>query len=296
MNTTKSSIYAGVVLYFPNEDYTLQQLAIIADQVDKILVFLNYQASSDFIKKVMAEVNNIQILNTTGDNLGLGNAYNIFVDIARSNNCEKLVLFDQDSLPLKDTIKKLCLAMAELETEGFNPVVIGPLPFNYDGKQLSTAPRTEWYSSSGYFEVEFAISSGSLINLNKAQLVGIFRADFFIDCIDIEWCYRARHLGYSIWICPDAKMFHSLGAGVFTFLGIALTDQNPKRFYTFIRNQIILLKLNHVPLVAKIKSATSMPIRIMANLYKERSFAIIHAVFLGLWHGIINKLGRPRDF
>lgn len=291
-----TGIYAGIVLYFPNEEHTVRQLEIISAQVDKILIFLNYHPNSAFRKKIEAEVSNIEFLNTGGTNLGLGKAYNMFIEKARLDNCTGLVLFDQDSLPLTDTIRKLQSAMAGLENEGFDPILVGPLPVSYGGDQLSTAAPTGRNTSTGCFEVEFAISSGSFIDLAKVEAVGLFREDFFIDCIDIEWCYRARYLGYSIWICPNTRMLHALGNGVFMFLGITLTDQSPKRFYTFLRNQIVLLKLEHVPLIAKIKSTTSMPIRIAAYLYKERSYAIMQAIIFGLWHGFLDKLGRPRDF
>lgn len=45
-------------------------------------------------------------------------------------------------------------------------------------------------------EKDFIISSGALFPLHAFQTVGMFKADWFIDMIDVEWSHRARKKGY----------------------------------------------------------------------------------------------------
>ena len=44
----------------------------------------------------------------------------------------------------------------------------------------------------------FAINSGSIIDLRKSQKVGFHSKDFFVECVDYEYCMRSRVYGY--WI------------------------------------------------------------------------------------------------
>jgi rhamnosyltransferase len=52
----------------------------------------------------------------------------------------------------------------------------------------------------GATETVTTITSGSLVSLTVFQLLGGLRDDFFIDCVDHEYCLRARAHGFRVMI------------------------------------------------------------------------------------------------
>ena len=139
------------------------------------------------------------------------------------------------------------------------------------------------------------ISSGSLIPIDALAAIGDFRSDYFIDAIDIEWCLRADAAGYSIWVDPAVPMPHQLGRGVIRLpLGLLLTDQPARRLYTYVRNQLAMLRLSHVPLSHKAKFVVSLPVRLTVHLVHHRfSRDCVVALLNGLTDGVCNRLGPP---
>jgi len=75
---------------------------------------------------------------------------------------------------------------------------------------------------------------------------------------------------------------------------LRLTDQPPKRLYTYFRNQVAMLRLPHVPVVWKLRFIAFLPARSFIYALRHRlAFKIIRAIGLGLADGIMNRLGPP---
>ena len=73
--------------------------------------------------------------------------------------------------------------------------------------------------------------------------VGLMREDFFIDCVDTEWCYRARARGFLLYGTGWATMLHRMGDATlrFWFFGwIKGNVHSPLRIYYQIRNLVRL--------------------------------------------------------
>ena len=138
-------------------------------------------------------------------------------------------------------------------------------PQDEEGGRLGSA-----FPVASATRVEFAISSGSLVDVAAARAIGPFRSDFFIDAIDLEWCMRANHLGFSVWVADRVFMDHRLGRGVIAIPGLRLADQPPRRLYTFVRNQLAMLRLPHVPRLHKLKTVASLPARLAIYLVRNR--------------------------
>ena len=144
--------------------------------------------------------------------------------------------------------------------------------------------------------VAFVISSGSLVDVEAAAAIGPFRADYFIDAIDLEWCFRAGARGFSIWVADRVRMDHRLGRGVIRLpvLGILLADQPPRRLYTYLRNQLAMLRLPHVPAAHKTRMLLSLPLRLPVYLVRNGFSREARAALLnGLRDGIAGRLGPP---
>ena len=55
------------------------------------------------------------------------------------------------------------------------------------------------------------ITSGSLLSLPAYKVIGAFREEFFIDCVDLEYCLRARAHGFRVIMACKPLMEHSIG-------------------------------------------------------------------------------------
>ncbi|HDV2337460.1 TPA: glycosyl transferase 2 family protein, partial [Escherichia coli] len=89
------------------------------------------------------------------------------------------------------------------------------------------------------YSVKSIISSGSLYSMDVFSAIGFNKAEWFIDSIDIEWCYRARYLGYHVLMTTNVAMKHNLGArDVKLPGGKSINIGSPFRLYYVFRNWI----------------------------------------------------------
>jgi rhamnosyltransferase len=274
-------------------------IGAVADQALTIFVFANSPIPSEFVGKMRRRAGDtpIRIL-TEGRNVGLGSAYNQLFRVASGLGADYLLLFDQDSRPTAGIVGQLEAAAAFLAGTGKNPAVIGPRLMT-EGAQPFRLPWRKGvpHEDNDLAAADFVISSGSLILLEAARIVGPFREDFFIDAIDIEWCLRAWFKGRTVWVARSTEMIHRLGHGVIALpFGLTMVDQPPRRFYTYVRNQLVMLRLKHVPISFKVATVLSLPLRALTYLFRYRfSLAVRRAILRGFIHGTMNRLGSPED-
>ena len=288
---------AGIVAFHPDACELLRLISAIAGDVGRIIVFANSALDAVIKDRLSSAAGQTPVtLISPGENVGLGKAYNRMVELARLEGAEFVLLLDQDSMPSAGMVCRLEDLADELVRRGEKPSLIGPRPVKSTGEPLKRIRqrRSRAHCPTGV-AVEFAISSGSLIALKATAAVGPFNEDFFIDAIDIEWCSRAWDAGWSVWLAIDIPMTHRLGHGVIRLpFGLRLTDQPPKRLYTYFRNQVAMLRLPHVPVVWKLRFIAWLPARSFIYAVRHRfAFKIIRAIGLGLADGIMNRLGPP---
>jgi len=284
-------VTAGVVVYFPDWPLLEQLIRVLVASADKVLIFANSALSSAEREQVLnlAESSRIEILQSN-QNVGLGRAYNHLIARARSLEANAIFLCDQDSGPSAETIRSLVHNAYQLSAKGQRVAVVGPRPISprlrgAEFKSVHLFKRGRHGHSARVVAADFVISSGSLILLDAFDKVGLFREDFFIDGIDIEWCFRAWSKGYSCWIVLDALMEHRLGRGMLTvpFTGFSVPIQPPYRLYTYVRNQIHMLGFNHVPLRWKIKVVPYIVLQALVYALKGRHRRMSLAAF---WRGV----------
>ncbi|WP_186418803.1 rhamnosyl transferase [Bosea sp. CS1GBMeth4] len=288
---------AGIVIYRPQFEALRRLVASLASDVATVAIYANSPVSGDEQQalKDAAGIAELIILRP-GLNRGLGAAYNALRHLAGARDSEFLLLLDQDSTPRPGMAAALTATHRRLAARGERAAIVGPQPIDPDGEAMRLSARE--ISPQGGAEplrASFVISSGSLIRLDALTAIGDFRTDYFIDAIDIEWCLRASAAGYSIWVDPAVPMPHRLGQGVIRLpLGLLLTDQPPRRLYTYVRNQLAMLRLRHVPGRHKIKFLLSLPVRFAAHLAHHRFSAdCLAALTNGVRDGALARLGPP---
>jgi rhamnosyltransferase len=287
----------GIVLFRPDPVALAATLRAVAPAAEMVLLFLNAPLSAAARRVVAAHPGPAPQLLNDGTNLGLGVAYNRMAEVARGAGLGALLLLDQDSAPPAGLPAALCAMRDRLRQAGECPAAIGPLPVAAEGsgcKAPRLFPRPGLEAPEGARPLQFLISSGTLLDLEAWAAIGWFREDFFIDAIDIEWCFRAWARHFSCWMMPGQPMPHRLGQGVLRvpLLGMRLARQPPARLYTYVRNQAAMLRLPSVPLRWKCRLLPYMAVQAAVHLLASHGDRqTLRAFLLGLLDGLRNRLG-----
>ena len=296
------TIAAGIVSFRPDPEQLLALVDTLSRDVERIYLF-NNAVLDPALALVLGDYPNLVAIDAES-NLGVGVGLNFIALAASRDGFERLVLFDQDSRAWPGLVGQLSSAFDRLTALRRNPAVIGPrliaprngvaTPANAS-KAPRYRPRRAVPPDGSLVAVDFVPTSGSLFNLRLLRETGLFRADFFIDVIDLEWCFRAWSRGSSCWLAGDVPMEHTVGTGVIPLgLGLTMPNQQPFRMYTYIRNTLFAFRLRHVPFRWKIRQAIYLPLQ-MLGYARHHGFGrhAVQPLRAGLGDGLRGRLGVP---
>ncbi|WP_207431161.1 glycosyltransferase [Sabulibacter ruber] len=169
-------------------------------------------------------------------NQGLAAALNKGASLALEDGFQWLLTMDQDSRAHKDMLPIMRKALVE---ETYSPVgILAPFQLDKDNQHQVVKEKVQ--------RVKAVMTSGNLLNLEAFSRVGPFRAEFFIDYLDYEFCLRLKMHGYSILRVNKAILFHNVGDITLNyFLGVRITASNhsPLRRYYITRNRLQVMNI-----------------------------------------------------
>ena len=263
-NPAESGSCAVVITYNPD----ITALLKLVSQLNKETDFLVIDNGSDEIGGLTASImvykRCIDLIRLS-ENEGLAKALNRGINLARSKNYEYVFLFDQDSSLCDLFITRMVDAhieasrfskkgIAAIGPRIINPQTMRQTPFKLFSKILWRSDRS--FARQGkHFIADFLITSGSLLTLKYISDVGGMKESYFIDNVDLEWCFRAKSLGFDLVGTDAAVLYHAIGerssnplvkAGLFA-------QHNPSRTYYSSRNRIHLYGVAYSPLGWKLR-------------------------------------------
>ena len=289
-----TSVCAVIVSYRPDAGFP-DRVAAIHSQVDAIIVVDN--ASGDSCHAVFETLKQYEklILVRNAANFGIAQALNTGVRVAAQSGYAWALLLDQDTSVYPQLLANLNTVYSDYP-EKTRLAVIGTHFHDRHRPRSDTVmdppPVFSWQ------EVDWVITSGSLISIPVFQAVGPFREDFFIDFVDTEYCLRARRAGFKIIRTTAELMLHAIGASTrHTIAGMQKWTSNhvPDRRYYITRNYTIMLREagNHRwgswAVMGGLASLKSIK-RIV--FYERNKAAKLLAVFHGLVDAIRGKTGK----
>lgn len=193
------------------------------------------------------------------DNEGLAAALNRGLEQAVSEGFRYALLFDQDSAIDAGFSSAMLEAFREASTLTDRPLAaLGPrLQDPESGRRAPFRVFDRWPFRSDrriaadqpFFEAGFLVTSGTLLDLSCLRDIGLMRKEYFIDNIDLEWCFRATARGYALAGTDRAVLHHRIGEASDRWLVRRgwVVEHSPLRCYYSTRNRLHLQRQPHAP-------------------------------------------------
>ena len=282
-------ICAVIVTYEPDSFFE-SRVRVLCKQVSQVVVVDNSikKNKADFFSDHNLHANVSIIRN--GKNLGLGFALNQGVHFAQSLGFTYVILFDQDSEVYENTIAMMCKISMSIEDQSFGML----------GAAYKSMPDSK-SSAISYVKKKGIITSGSLVPISLFENVGEFRSDYFIDCLDSEFCLRLRKHGYSIYQTSTNLLKHAVGDPInHKIFGLRFlsTRHSADRRYYIARNHLVMLReyrnmLSKMPFFWFIKTIRrSMYYAWIVICFEREKMLKLKAIATGIKDGLFNKMGK----
>jgi rhamnosyltransferase len=254
------------VAFNPDAARLAAQLTALQAQVSRLIVVDN--GSSRPVRRDLEPLLPQAVLARTQwlsleENQGLARGFNMGVREARAWGARFALLLDHDSIPAGGMVGHL--VAAHLPGDGAERVAAtGPRVHDERDDREFPFIRLAWprnrhlrcASGEGTVACDFLISSGCLLSIEAFEAVGEFDETLFIDNVDLEWCFRARSRGYSLYGACGARLDHRLGDERLAILNrYEIVVHSPERLYYMTRNRLMLYWRGYMPLSWKVKDA-----------------------------------------
>ena len=291
--TTSRSVCAVMVTYHASAE-TLANIRIVLPQVQALVVVDNDSAAGEIASlRESSQVSGFQLIENH-ENRGIAEALNQGIAWARSRGYPWVILFDQDSTITNGFILQM---FATWESHPRRERVGSIHPRYKDRVTGVEAPIQRAKDDGGPLT---SLTSGALMPTWIFDRIGYFASDFFIDCVDVEFCFRLRASGYYVADSKEAVLLHSAGhperVSVMGF-GFSPTHHSAARRYYMSRNRVVVsrryirlfpgLVLHYVYLTLRETAKCLLAERDRAR--KLRNF------LLGTWDGLVGRMGKRED-
>jgi rhamnosyltransferase len=263
---------AIVVTYEPDITALLKLLG----QLNKETEFIVIDNGSPEIERLAESItvyDNCKQLLRLDTNEGLAKALNRGIKYAVDSGCDFVFLFDQDSSLCDLFVSRMIGAyhnasqhsassIAAVGPRIINPQTMRQTPFKLFNRLILRSNR-KFADCATHFQADFLITSGSLIALNTIEKIGYMKESYFIDNVDLEWCFRAKSLGYDLVGTDDAVLYHAIGERSPSPLVRAglMAQHNPSRTYYSSRNRTHLYRVKYSPLGWKLRDMIRFTIK-----------------------------------
>lgn len=263
-SVSKISACAIIITYQPEPAVLLSLLQQISAQADFILIDNASTNTQAFLPQAQAlpRCRHVQVLER---NLGLAAAMNLGLGWVREAGYGYAVLFDQDSQVPASFFADMHSAYVEAQrlcdqrVAAVGPRIISPI----NGRAMPFKLFSRWFRRSDrrvpgtqrLYRADFLISSGCMLSLAALEEIGPMREAYFIDNVDLEWCFRARARGYLLVGSDTAVLHHSIGVASDNALVKRgwVVNHSPLRSYYSTRNRFALYREPYAPLGWKLR-------------------------------------------
>lgn len=220
----------GVTLFYPSKE-ELDAIRKYSDIFECMYLFDNTDSDERFRNEEYYNDNQGFIYISNNENEGLSIAYNTMCKKAIADGYNYICLFDQDSLIKVQDLRKMIDYIKINKSENV-AIYVPEIIYKHENNSMQIVEE----KCMGV-EVEWAISSGSFINLNVYQKTEGFDENYFIDRLDYDYCIAVKKLGYKVIKIKNTFLYQTLGEqgkGIFR----NVSQHSPIRHYYIFRNRL----------------------------------------------------------
>ena len=283
-------VCAVVVTHHPSAGM-LENLSKIVTQVAELVVVDNASAPDELhALRNASRTFGFQLIEN-GENLGIAEALNQGVRWAKSKSYPWAIFFDQDSGITDDFVSRMFAAW-ESHPDRRRVASIHP---KYVDPATGIEPAVRRAKDGGPV---ISLTSGALMPMWIFDKIGWFASEYFIDCVDFEYCLRIRAAGYMIADSRDAVLLHAAGHAErqLTFLGISFrpTHHSATRRYYMSRNRIMLYRKYFRIFPGWVLQSMNDSLRETIKCFvgdKDRA-PKFRSFLLGTWDGLTGRMGK----
>jgi len=214
----------------------------LVDENIKVVLYDNTPNSFD-----LSSINHQSIYKLgNGDNKGLSVAYTESIKFIENKydklDIEAFLFYDQDSTISPKNVEELIEEYNFLKDNKTPLGVLGARPINDQGDFYGVHKiKKQKNFPDKFIEVEFIISSFSLVPYSTIQKVGYFNEKLFIDLVDSEFSFRCTKFGLLNFMSKNVLFTHEVGERKGTLLGLkSFAISSPIRNYYQARNLILV--------------------------------------------------------
>lgn len=270
-----SGLFGVIVLYNPNIEEVLENIASYIDDLDELICIDN----SD--KKIDVNVFNSNkiIYIYMKKNIGLARALKYGVDYAIKKGAKYVAQFDQDSILEKNALKILLKIIRKDNNIG----IVGPnisLIYRTGNKRVYSQEKKFDRSTK---DVDWLITSGSILNCDAYIKIGGFDEKLFISGIDRDVCCKMKASNYRIVMCGSCTLYQEAGnTKEVCFFGKKVHPPylDDKRYYYIFRNELYL-RHKHKKTYRNIKT-NLFKYLVCILLFENNKMVKIHYVIKGI--------------
>ncbi len=275
-------LLAVVSTYFPDLEELERNILSYLPWVDYLIIWENTAKEMSNIEKLIYKLNNSKIeLRTTGKNEFLAYPFNECIKWAEKQDFTHILTMDQDSSFVDNQFEEYKKLIQE---NGSDNIAIYASTKNHSDKPVEKM-----------IDIDNAITSGSVYNLNIFNKIGYFAEDFLIYMMDIEFGFRVKKNGFRIVCFPEISLNHEGGYARKTSTGLVVSNYSVQSTYYIIRNTLLTWRLypENYRLNEKLSFIRYKVIYRAIKLVLEKDlFRKFRAIFIALVHGVFNKSGR----
>jgi rhamnosyltransferase len=289
-NTIADQSVCGVIVTYHPTANMIENLSNVVAQVQGLAVVDNGSDADELNRLRNASQDFDFHLIENRENLGIAEGLNQGIRWARNKNYSWVILFDQDSKITDGFVNQMFAAWqahpVRERVASMHPKYVDP----------NTGLEPTFLRAEDGGPVT-SMTSGALMPTWIFDKIGLFSAEYFIDQVDTEYCFRIRAAGYLVADSRNTVLFHATGFPKrlhFFFFSFEPTHHSALRRYYLSRNRVaVFKKYFHVfpgIISQSIYYASRETIKcLIAERNRPRKF---RNFVLGTWDGLTGRMGK----
>ena len=288
----------AVVVTFHPDAHLLHRMERVSKQAGQTVIVDNGSPVSCVaqIREIADKLAIHLILNAS--NKGTACALNEGVRWAASQGYQWVLTLDQDTAVGPDMVDSMGETFRGCHFADRLAVIGSNYRDKVTGRVLSQVIGSK---SSSDGEITTALTSGSLISVDAFEVIGGFRDEFFIDCVDHEYCLHARAHGFHVVMTSKPVMEHGIGHTTehrLLWKTIGTSNHSPARQYFMTRNTLIMAQeyIGKEPwwVLRYLWSWLKSILRVC--LFEEERIAKMKQIVRGCVDGVLKRTNLNRQF